>query len=109
MFTPEIDTLPLATDSHGVIRMGGTRVTLETVIAVFNNGASAEEIAHRYSALSLADVYSVIGYYLRHQTDVDTYVSQRESTRQQARQTNEARLSMNGMRERLLARRREIT
>jgi uncharacterized protein (DUF433 family) len=107
MLTPELDALPLTTDRHGVIRVGGTRVPLETVIAVFNNGASAEEIAHRYSALSLADVYSVIGYYLRHRSEVDVYVSERDHIRQQARQVNEAGLPMIGMRERLLARRKE--
>jgi len=35
-------------DSHGVLRVGGTRVTLDTVIAVFKEGATPEEIVYRY-------------------------------------------------------------
>ncbi len=32
----------------------------------------AEEIAHRYPALPLADVYSVFGYHLRRQREVES-------------------------------------
>jgi uncharacterized protein (DUF433 family) len=45
-------------------------VTLDTIVAAFDAGATAEEIAQQYSSISLADVYSVITYYLRHQTEV---------------------------------------
>jgi hypothetical protein len=33
------EQVPLRTDDHGVVRVGGTRVTLDTVIAAFENGA----------------------------------------------------------------------
>jgi hypothetical protein len=40
-----IDTpIPLKTDSDGVVRVGNTRVTLDTVIGSFKEGATAEEI-----------------------------------------------------------------
>jgi len=51
---------------------------LEIIIRSFQDGASPETIVHRYSTLSLADVYSVIGYYLRHQAIVEAYLNQRE-------------------------------
>ena len=36
--------IPLKTDSEGVVRVGNTRITLDTVIAAFKEGATAEEI-----------------------------------------------------------------
>lgn len=99
------DILPLETDADGVVRVGNTRVTLDTIITAFTDGATAEEIAQQYPSLQLADIYSVIGYYLRHRTDVDTYVRQRAQQAEQIRQGNEARFNRAGVRDRLLARR----
>ena len=100
-----VDTpIPLKTDKEGVVRVGDTRVTLETVIAVFKEGATAEEIVSQYPSLLLADVYAVIGYYLQHQTDVEAYLSQRQLIAKEIRQQNEARFNQQGIRERLLAR-----
>ncbi|MBZ5626736.1 MAG: DUF433 domain-containing protein [Acidobacteriia bacterium] len=56
------ESLPLIEDSAGVIRVGGTRVTLETVVEAFNEGATAEEIAAQYPALHLGDIYATITY-----------------------------------------------
>ena len=36
--------VPLKTDVDGVVRVGNTRVTLDTVIAAFKEGVIAEEI-----------------------------------------------------------------
>src|SRR6185437_3414007 len=44
--------VPLASDAHGVVRVGGTRATLDTVIAAFLDGTTAEEIAQQYSILA---------------------------------------------------------
>jgi len=40
----------------------------------------------RYSTLSLSDVYSAIGYYLRHQETVETYLNYREQLADSVRQ-----------------------
>ena len=69
---------PLHEDTTGAIRVGNSRVLLETVIRAFQDGASPESIVHRYSTLSLSDVYDAVGYYLRHQDEVEAYLSQRE-------------------------------
>lgn len=69
---------PLREDETGAIRVGNSRVLLEMVIRSFQDGASPESIVHRYSTLSLSDVYNTIGYYLRHQDAVEAYLSQRE-------------------------------
>jgi uncharacterized protein (DUF433 family) len=101
--SPEV--VPLQADANGVICVGGTRVTLETVIAAFSEGATAEEIVQQYPSLKLADVYSVIGYYLRRSREVETYLQNRKAQAQAVRQQNELRFDPQGLRERLLARR----
>ena len=69
---------PLREDETGAIRVGNSRVLLEVVIRAFQDGASPESIVQQYSTLSLSDVYNTIGYYLRHQNAVETYLTQRE-------------------------------
>ncbi len=82
---------PLKTNADGVVRVGNTRVTLDTVIAVFKQGTTAEEIVYRYPSLRLADVYATIGFYLNHQQEVEMYLQQRQQQAQEIRQMNEAR------------------
>jgi uncharacterized protein (DUF433 family) len=60
----ETTPLPLATDNDGVIRVTGTRISLDLVVEVFQDGATPEEIAIQYPSLSLPVVYAVISYYL---------------------------------------------
>ena len=55
-FTIAPERIPLSVDAHGVVRVGGTRVTLDTVMEAFLEGASAEDIVSRYPSLDLADV-----------------------------------------------------
>lgn len=100
------DPLPLRTDQHGVIRVGGTRVTLDLVVYAFNEGATAEEILERYPSLQLADIRSVISYYLHHRNEVDAYCRDQERQADEIRRKIEARFDPRGIRERLLARRK---
>ena len=99
------ETVPLARDADGVIRVGKARVTLDTVVSAFLNGATAEEISHRYPSLDLADVYSVITYYLRRRVEVDAELGERREHAERVRMQNESRFDPSGIRDRLLARR----
>ena len=101
------EPVPLEADVDGVLRVGGTRVTLDVVVAAFDEGASAEEIIYQYPSLSLADVYAVIAYYLQRRATVEAYLDRRKAQATAAREQNEARSSSHGIRERLLARRVE--
>lgn len=97
---------PLAIDSDGVIRVGGTRVSLDSVIFAFLEGSTPEEIAQQYPSLNLADVYAAVAYYLNHRDEVAAYLRDRQTQRDQIRQEVEARFDPRGIRDRLLARRR---
>lgn len=98
--------VPIRTDADGVIRVGGTRVTLDTLVAAFDAGATAEEIVQQYPSVTLADVYSVIAYYLHHESEVRAYLTQRRRQATEVREENERRFDPSGVRDRLLARRR---
>lgn len=100
-------SLPLKTNDDGVMVVGKTRVTLDTVVAAFDRGATAEEIVHRYPSLKLADVYAVIAFYLNHQQETEIYLQQRKQQAQVIRQTNESKLDPQIMRDRLLSRKIE--
>lgn len=102
--TISAEVIPLREEA-GVIRVAGTRVTLDTIISVFNAGATPEEIAQRYPTVQLADVYAVIGYYLHHRGEVDAYLRERERQADAIQKENEERFNPSGLRERLLARR----
>ena len=99
------EPIPLVADADGVVRVRGTRVTLETIVAAFAEGATAEEIAQQYPSISLADVYQVIGYYLRHSSDLDSYLARRHQHIHEVRLANESQWPPAGVRDRLLRRR----
>lgn len=98
------ETIPLETDAHGVIRVSNTRVTLDTIVAAFKEGATAEEIAQQYSTVPLADVYYIIGYYLRRRDEVESYLGKRKQEADGLQKQMEARFNPVGIRERLMAR-----
>jgi uncharacterized protein (DUF433 family) len=100
------EVVPLRNDHDNVIRVSNTRITLDTIVLAFQEGATPEEIAQQYPAVPLADVYAVISYYLHHQDEVDVYLSRRQQTAKQTQTANEARFNPVGIRERLLARRK---
>ncbi len=100
------EVVPIKMNKDGVILVSKTRVTLDTIIAAFNEGLTAEEISYQYPSVPLADIYSVIGYYLRKRKEVDAYLKRREKQAQEIRRVNEERFNSSQIRERLLARRR---
>lgn len=68
---------PLTTDERGVVRVGGTRVTLDMIVHAFDAGASPEEIVRTHPTLELVDAYATIAYLLRHRSEVDAYLAER--------------------------------
>ena len=99
-----IEPVPLQMDAQGTIKIAKTRVTLDLVIAAFLDGASAEEIADTFDTLDLCDVYSVLGYYIHHKNDIDSYLQQRQQQAEGIRAKIETRQNHAGLRDRLLAR-----
>jgi uncharacterized protein (DUF433 family) len=84
------DPLPIRLDEGGTYRVGPTRVRLDSVVFLYNQGSSAEQIVDNFPSIKLADVYAVISYYLRHQADVDAYIRDQEEKSQRLREKLEA-------------------
>jgi uncharacterized protein (DUF433 family) len=59
---------------EGAYRVGGTRVSLDSVVYGFQSGESPECIQQSYPALTLEQVYGAIAYYLSHQDIIDQYL-----------------------------------
>ena len=96
-----VERVPLTEGDDGVIRVGGTRVTLEALVMAFDAGATPEQIAQDYSALKLDDIYAVITYYLRHTDDVKAYVQWRQAAADQLRVEIGTVQDQTGLRQRL--------
>jgi uncharacterized protein (DUF433 family) len=100
------DLPPLAKDADGLIRVGGTRVSLDSVVLAFLDGSTPEEIIQQYPSLDLADAYAAVTYYLNHRPEVEGYLRQRKTQRKEIRAEVEARFNPDGIRDRLLSRRK---
>lgn len=98
------DEIALNLDEHGVYRVGGTRVTLDSIVKAFQRGATPEEIVQDYSSLSLQDVYQAIGYYLKHSAELADYFDTRKRQEAEMLTSNAEQWSPKGLRDRLVAR-----
>jgi uncharacterized protein (DUF433 family) len=103
----ESEIPPLSEDRYGVIRIGGTRVTLESIISLFEQGATAEEITLRFDALDLHEVYASLSYYLGHRRDVLNYLERQHHGSVSARREADQRSPATQVRERLAWYRKE--
>jgi uncharacterized protein (DUF433 family) len=98
--------IPLERADNGKIYVIGTRVSIDIILTDFKNGASAEEIVHRYSVLRLPDVYAVLTYYLQNTAQIEAYLQQQADLSARLRADTEKRSGVGNVRARLLARKR---
>lgn len=61
----------------GTLRIGNTRVSLDSVVYAYNRGEGAIEIQRAFDTLSLADIHAAIAYYLHNREKVDKYLAKR--------------------------------
>ena len=99
--------IKLTKTEAGVLRIGDSRVSLDTVIIAFAQGATPEQIVEDYDSLELSEVYAAISYYLQNREEVEEYLAHRKVQRDNLRREIESRSNPQGIREKLLARRRK--
>lgn len=108
-----IQKLPLRLTEDGTIRIADTRVSLDSVVHHYKLGASAEQIAQKFPALDLADVYAAITYYLNHEESVEEYLREQEAKGDEIQKQIEShpqyQKNSAELRTRLLARKSEPT
>jgi uncharacterized protein (DUF433 family) len=76
-------------DENGALRVGKTKVSLDSVVYAFKQGHSPETIQQQYPSLSLEEIYGAITYYLGNREEVDGYLKRQEQLWDQLRQQSE--------------------
>src|SRR5688572_4305186 len=66
----------ICTDGYGVMRVGQTRISLDSVVVAFLQGHSSATIQAQYPGLTVEQVQAAIDYYLAHRGEVDQYLRQ---------------------------------
>ncbi len=79
----------IVADDYGVLRVGQTRVSLDSIVYCFRQGHAPEAIRQQYAALSLEEVYGAIAFYLANTDEVDQYLRQQEQRWQELRRKAE--------------------
>lgn len=101
-------TVPLTTTEFGTIRVGRSRVSLDSVVHHYKHGATAERIAESFPSVDLADIYAVIAYYLANRKSVEEYLQRQEAEaddlQQQVESDPNQQKATNQLRERIRAR-----
>lgn len=58
-------TVPLERNQQGVIRVTGTRVSLDSILhAYYQEAATAEEIVMRFPTCRIEDIYTILSWAL---------------------------------------------
>jgi len=69
---------PYIEERDGGLYLAGTRVSLDSVVIRFQEGASPEEIVQSFSTLKLSQVYGAIAYYLDNENTINEYIAEGE-------------------------------
>ncbi len=103
-----IQTAPLALGEDGTIRILGSRVTLDSVIEEFKQGATAEQIQEDFPSLSIREIYGAIAYYLDHTEDIEQYLREQEQDGEATRRLIEGQQDSTSLRNRMRERRGHV-
>ena len=105
--------VPLTLWEDGTIRVKGTRLLIDTIVGAHNQGECPEEIFESFPSdiYTVADIYSIIAYYLQNKSEIDNYLAKREKQAEKIREEIESapgyKERTDGLREKLLERWKE--
>ncbi|HEV3279229.1 MAG TPA: DUF433 domain-containing protein [Terriglobia bacterium] len=63
----------------------GSRVSLESVICPFLDGASPETLVDEFPTLSLEQVHGAVTFYLAHRAEMDAYLAENDRLGEEVR------------------------
>jgi type III restriction enzyme len=63
----------------GSLRIDGTRMTVNQIVALHLQGLSAEEIVDQYPHRTLREIYGVLAWYYDHKTEFDRELAEEEA------------------------------
>lgn len=82
---------PVRRVEGGTLRVGNTRVSLDSVVYAYNRGEDVFEIQRNFDTLSLAEIHAAIAYYLHNKKAVDEYIAERAAYFEKCRAEDRAR------------------
>jgi uncharacterized protein (DUF433 family) len=92
---------------NGGYFLAGSRVSLESIIYDFLDGASPESVVDNFPTLSLEQVYGAITFYLANRSELNAYLGETEKSWENARK-HQSQLPA-GLRDRLERARRDLS
>ena len=69
---------PYIEERNGGLYIAGTRVSLDSVVIRFQQGASTEKIVQSFPTLKLLQVSGAIAYYLENEKTIGEYIAEGE-------------------------------
>jgi uncharacterized protein (DUF433 family) len=100
-------TTPLVFLNDGTIRVANSRVSLDSIVAEFKKGSTAEQIQEDFSSLSLREIYSALAFYLEQTEFVEDYLKKQRSETVESISFIESQLPNGELRANIRARYRE--
>ena len=100
---------PLFQDDEGRIRVKGSRVTLDTLVARFQVGDTIEEINQGFPTISIAQIYAVIAWYLNNRAEAEEYLDRQKARDDETLRVIGQQFNHAAFVERLLKRREELS
>lgn len=79
----EIGTLLVSSPDvcGGRLRIDGTRITVNQVVALYKQGYSADELADQYPHLTMAQIYTALAHYHANREEIEAdLAAEREET-----------------------------
>ena len=73
----------------GRLRIDGTRMTVNQIVTLHNEGQSAEGIVEQYPQRTLSEIYAVLAWYYAHKADFDRELAAERADDDDASQQSE--------------------
>jgi uncharacterized protein (DUF433 family) len=80
----------LSQEEEDALRIRGTRVGIEPIVASFQEGESPEQIAQSFPTATLAQIYGAIAYYLENKQLIDDWMAETQRELEQMPRLSEA-------------------
>ena len=68
--------VPLTQDERGSIRVTGSRVTLDTIVHIYQRGETVEYIHDGFPTVSVGQINAIVDWYHKHQAEADEYLEE---------------------------------
>lgn len=102
------EAVPLVQDPYGTVRLKGSRITLETLIANFKKGYKPKQLQESFPTLSLEQITGAIDWYRSHRSEAEAYLKAQYAEGERIRKEIESQPEYQARREELRRRAKQL-